>query len=173
MSEMNWNEFIEKEAEKFPINEGHEHRFEKKLEHTRLNRQTRGIQKLWWAAAVIVMLLTSVWVFSPSERELVETGVELPAEIGKVQVYFSKQVKELNLNLSLGNDEVINHFVKELSRLEEEYQTLNELYSNQPNNTNLIDGMIENFEFRLRIMQQIKSYLEITQSQKDHENKIV
>lgn len=173
MSEMNWNEFIEKEAEKFPINEGHEHRLEKKLEHAKLNRQTRRIQRLGWAAALLVALLTSVWVFSPKEREFSETSVELPAEVGKVQVYFSKQVKELNLNLSLGNDEVINHFVKELTRLEEEYQTLNKLYSNQPNNTNLIDGMIENFEFRLRIMQQIKSYLEITQSQKDHENKIV
>ncbi|MEZ4800718.1 MAG: hypothetical protein R2809_13270 [Flavobacteriales bacterium] len=159
-------------ADSNPINEGHEFRFEQRLNQAMKQKRSSKIQKIWWAAAVFIAIAITVWTVRPVGNVIAENEVELPKEVGKVAVYFSEQVKLMNVNVTVGNDEVINHFVKELTRLENEYNKLNELYKNQPNNSNLIDGMIENFEFRLKIMQQLKSYLEITQSKEGNENKI-
>lgn len=160
-------------ADSNPINDGHEFRFEQRLAQSVKQSRSLKMQRVWWAAAAFVAIAIAVWTVRPKQNVIVENEVELPAEVGKVAVYFSEQVKLMNVNVTAGNDEVINHFVKELTRLENEYSKLNELYLKQPNNSNLIDGMIENFEYRLKIMQQLKSYLEITQSKEGNEKEIV
>lgn len=169
----NIEDLLSEWAEATSINDGHEHRFGEKLKH--LNQQKRKVlfQRVVWAAALFTGIIIAVWWGTNTSVMYVESKIELPTEVGKVEKFFSQQVSELNLDLQNENDALLNQFLRELARLEGEYEKLNGLYQKQPNNANLIDGMIENFEYRLKIMQQIKSYLEIKQLQNGHENKLV
>jgi hypothetical protein len=68
-------------------------------------------------------------------------------------------------------DDNVKELKGQLAYLNEEFDRLLKLYQEQQNNENIIRGMIDNFEVRLRIIQQLNKYLEIQKNKESHDQK--
>lgn len=170
-------EALMKIAEQNPIEEGHELRFEKRLNakaKVKIFSLTPFVLR-FSAAAVLLVCLGLAWWENQNNKSTAETTVApaYPMEVIKAQAFYHSNAELDNSKLS-SEDVVVKEFLEKLKTLESEYARLDSLYQFNQSNEQLIKGMIENFQFRLQVIHQLKTYIEIKNqsNQENNENAI-
>jgi multidrug efflux pump subunit AcrB len=166
------NDWMNELANDSPIHEGHESRFEQRLQRSFERKNTWRKDVRWWAALVVIALaVTAFFGVQKIKQEVAITDDEesLPMEVQRVADFYSNSASKL-VNYGV-EDENVKELKGQLAYLNQEFERLSKLYQEQQNNENIIRGMIDNFEVRLRIIQQLNKYLEIQKNNESHDQK--
>lgn len=150
-------------AEPFP---GHEERFEMRLLKGKEDKKIRQLPRWPWlalAAACIAGAIVFVAV-----REVKETNEiaritklsDVSKDMAEVEQFYHQR---LNIDYSKMNtaDARIQRFLTDIKKLEEEYASLENQLTKNYNNERLINAMIDNYQYRLRIMEHMQKYIEL------------
>ena len=172
------------------LSENHVHKFEQRLDEA-FPKQKRNNWYLKIAASVAIILTSGVLLFSvlksdnPVETIVNEdhkeqtTNKEVPAalslgdispELKKLEQYY---VTNINLELSQlpdskENEALLNSFLDKLSELDQEYKRLTQELNEVGPNENTVNALIENLQFKLQLLYQLKNKLnEIKESKNE------
>jgi hypothetical protein len=148
--------------------DGHFDRFIQKLEQI---NQSRKFSIPYYIKVAVVLLLVSISsivvyevVIHPRfERDKYTFG-KLSPEYREVEDYFirSINVKYNNLqNLDMEGKVQKEMILKELKEMDEIYQSLSKELENDPNNERLINAMIQHYQLKLEILNDLTNQLEI------------
>ena len=169
------------------MKDGHEARFEARLNEAFPPRQKRSMFYVIGIAASVVVLIGLGIVFtrqSPPEDPVRTTVLEkqpqdgenyaislgdLSPDLRKVETYY---VNSINLELSeldiTGEyREVVDDYMGRLAELNEEYKNLNKELNEIGPNEQTISAMIQNLQMRLQILQNLKEKLHQLKSSKN------
>lgn len=170
---------FEKEREKkFGLKDGHEARFQQKLDES-MPVKRNSSWALWSiAASVAVLIAVGLFTFTSEESmkeiptTVVETSPENPAvngitigdlspDLKKVEQYYVGQINlELaSLDISKENKIVVDGFMKELDALNKEYAELNKELNDLGPNDQTIGALIKNLQLRLQLLHKLNSTL--------------
>jgi hypothetical protein len=166
------NDWMNELANDSPIHDGHESRFEQRLQRSLEKKNSWKKDVRWWAALIVIALaVTAFFGLQNTKKEVAITDDEesLPMEVQRVADFYSTTTSKL-INEGFEDDNV-KELKGQLAYLNEEFDRLSKLYQEQQNNENIIRGMIDNFEVRLRIIQQLNKYLEIQKNIESHDKK--
>lgn len=156
--------------------EGHEMRFAARLEENK-SKKSNVFQMTWvkYAAAALIVGLGLFIAFYPEKQlppvaqveEMVHPAVERAEE-------FYASHASLDWSHVDQSDEQVKQFISSMKLLEQESHRLDSLLMLNINNEKLVQGLIDNYQYRLRVIEQLKKYIEIkNQSKKSgHENNI-
>ena len=159
--------------------EGHEARFEKRLEESPGRRKGRPYLWIGMAATLIALLGLTLWMqergpdlADPSESLVQQTvdstgaqqGIslgDLSPDLRKLETYYTASINmELaSLDISEENREIANDFILRLAELDSEYVQLNEELNEIGPNEQTIGAMIKNLQYRLQLMLKLKEKL--------------
>ena len=149
--------------EKEPV-EGHERRFEQRLERSEVGKKNAGIGFWKVAAAVAVILAIGLSVLvpqfnSPADVQYASMSLgEVSAEMADVELYYKSQLAEeyekLN-NLSKSDPDVAAH-LNEIEELNEAYAELERQLYESGSHDKVITAMIENFRLRLELLEKLE-----------------
>ncbi len=164
--------------------EGHEKRFEQRLDAAFPERRRSAFT--WWAVAASVAFLLGfgIWLYKPSpdlptpgeqqiaDRDTVQTAPslslgDLSPDLKKLEQYYTANINlELSrLDISGENKAVADDYLARLRELDAEYQDLVRELNEVGPNEETISAMIRNFQIRLELLQKLKSKLnELKQS---------
>lgn len=168
----------ERERE-FPMPEGHESRFEARLEEAFGQKRSRPFFWLGIAASTVALLGLAFWMFrqDPALPEGEGVVVEQPADtlapasglslgdlspdLRKLEQYYTASINlELaSLDISEENKEVADNFISRLSDLNTEYEQLHEELNEIGPNEQTISAMIKNLQYRLQLLLKLKETL--------------
>ena len=188
--------FKEEREKELMMPEGHEARFEERLDVFRNTSKNRSYLWMGLAASLIALLGLTLWlqngkgtfVESPGEA-VVEQAVDttetnrgislgdLSPDLEKLENYYTASINmELaNLDISEDNREVANEFILRLGELNKEYKQLNAELNRIGPNEQTIGAMIKNLQYRLQLMLKLKEKLIELKSSKNetvHSNSI-
>ncbi len=159
--------------------EGHEARFEKRLEESLGRKKGRPYLWIGMAATLIALLGLTLWMqdsgpdlADPSESLVQQTvdstgaqqGIslgDLSPDLRKLETYYTASINmELaSLDISEENREIANDFILRLAELDSEYVQLNEELNEIGPNEQTIGAMIKNLQYRLQLMLKLKEKL--------------
>lgn len=171
----------------YPMPEGHEARFETRLEEAFQEKKTRPFFWLGIAASVVALLGMAFWIFQKDpalpegEGTLVEQQSDtisspstlslgdLSPDLRKLEEYYTASINlELaSLDISDENREVADNFITRLSDLNTEYKQLNEELNEIGPNEQTITAMIKNLQYRLQLLLKLKEKLNELKSSKN------
>ena len=100
----------------------------------------------------------TVYNLSKNDTEIIPSLADVSPEFKKVEDYYlaSINVELANLKVNEDNKSVIDSFMKQLSKLDEEYKNLQkDLHSHGTLNLSL-EALIDNLQMRLELLQQLK-----------------
>lgn len=172
-----WEEELKRamsdQSEPFP---GHEERFEMRLMQAQKPKgRTITLPRWPWmaaAAAVVVgLIVTLVTSEIHKANHMADDSLKdlhIP-EIAAAETYYKKYAT-VDFNSLNTNDPRIQQFAREMKRLEDEYAKLSQLLAQNYNNERIAQAMVENFQFRLKIMEQLRKYIEIQNQLKNPNN---
>ncbi|MFN6379709.1 MAG: hypothetical protein ACK4WD_10555 [Flavobacteriales bacterium] len=163
---------LEQMASEAPIAEGHEDRFEQRLREGKkakvITFNFRVTALVGAAAAVVIAIGVYFFVLKdPGGERLAK--VDYPQEVKKAKEYFQAN-NVLDTKTLEYKDEKVTEFLTKLQELENEYHRLDTLYQMNVQNENIIRGMMENFQYRLQIIHQLKSYIELKNQSNNNTN---
>ncbi len=171
----------------YPMPEGHEARFETRLEEAFQEKKPRPFFWLGIAASVVALLGMAFWIFQKDpalpegEGTLVEQQSDtisspstlslgdLSPDLRKLEEYYTASINlELaSLDISDENREVADNFITRLSDLNTEYKQLNEELNEIGPNEQTITAMIKNLQYRLQLLLKLKEKLNELKSSKN------
>lgn len=145
---------------------GHFDRFKSKLEDKR-PRNRNWVTYLKAASIALLVTLSTLWVYEnmvkrPTASKGISLG-EVSPEYREVEIYYTKMVES--------KYDEIDHFVfpedsvqkkilkKELSEMDRIYRNLQEELQDNPSNERLIHAMIDHYELKIDVMNQILEQL--------------
>ena len=102
-----------------------------------------------------------VYNLSKNNKEVLPSLADVSPEFKEVEDYYlaSINVELANLKVTDGNREVVGSFMKQLSRLDDEYKVLQREFHTEGANTFAIEALIDNLQMRLELLQQLKQNL--------------
>ena len=179
--------FESERKREYPMPEGHEARFEARLEETFKGKSPRPFFWLGIAASVVALLGMTFWFFQKDpvlpegEGALVEQQSDtisspstlslgdLSPDLRKLEEYYTASINlELaSLDISDENREVADNFITRLSDLNTEYKQLNEELNEIGPNEQTITAMIKNLQYRLQLLLKLKEKLNELKSSKN------
>lgn len=179
--------FESERKREFPMPEGHEARFEARLEEAFRGKRSKPFFWLGIAASTVALLGLAFWIFrqDPSLPEGAGVVVEQPADtlapasslslgdlspdLRKLEQYYTASINlELaSLDISEENKEVADNFISSLSDLNAEYEQLNEELNEIGPNEQTITAMIKNLQYRLQLLLKLKEKLNELKSSKN------
>ena len=181
-------DLFESEREReYPMPEGHEARFEARLEEAFRQKRPQSFFCLGIAASMVAMLGLAFWIFQKDpilpegEGALVEEQSDtistpsalslgdLSPDLRKLEEYYTASINlELaSLDISDENREVADNFISRLSDLNTEYKQLNEELNEIGPNEQTITAMIKNLQYRLQLLLKLKEKLNELKSSKN------
>jgi hypothetical protein len=156
---------------------GHEERFYNKLlaeaerkKHTR----TRRIIYVAVAAASLLLLVTLSMLFRQSDQEMVVSPqpvnglADVSYEYARISAFYEEKLSEFE-TVSNVSDQQIRKLMEETHRLESEFNVLEKILTGNPSNQRVITAMINNYKFRLQILESIQKYQQMI-NQHNNEN---
>jgi hypothetical protein len=179
------------------LSEGHEKRFEAKLDKALpIEKSNSNYLFLKIAAVLIVVFGVGFIFFTPSgnhgnlKDEIVETPVEevveekeletqfqvsdVSPEFRKIENYYlaSLNFEIAKLEVTEENKALLDAFMKQLAELEKEYKRLNNEFSEIGANEQTVEALIVNLQLRLELLYKVKNKIkEIKESKNEqHEN---
>lgn len=173
----------EEHRERVKLSEGHEKRFEVRLD-SNLKRRKNHTSFYWYKIAAILLVVLSIgyFVYDLSLSEKKETqfvdAVDETKPVGVKQeetIYLSevspayKKVEDYylavihtelaQLNITNENKALIDSFLAQLAELDKEYKRLNEELSNSGVSQHSVGILIENLRLRLNLLVKLKNKL--------------
>jgi len=167
--------------------EGHEARFEARLEEAFQEKKPRPFFWLGIAASVVALLGLAFWMFR--QDPALPTGTDalageqtdtitapsslslgdLSPDLKKLEQYYTASINlELaSLDISEENREIADNFISRLSDLNTEYEQLNEELNEIGPNEQTITAMIKNLQYRLQLLLKLKEKLNELKSSKN------
>lgn len=132
---------------------GHFERFENKLNAT---KKSDKISWKWLSVAASVFLLIGFWFGKTQQSKTIDLA-DVSPKMKEVQGYFvatiHQKTKALKNNKTLENELIIKETLQQLESLENEYQQLLKELNKQGNQEKIINFMIENYQLRLEILE--------------------
>lgn len=179
--------FESERKREFPMPQGHEARFEARLEEAFQEKKPRPFFWLGIAASVVALLGLAFWMFRQDpvlpegEGSLVEEQKDtvtspsslslgdLSPDLRKLEQYYTASINlELaSLDISDENREMADNFISRLSDLNTEYEQLNEELNEIGPNEQTITAMIKNLQYRLQLLLKLKEKLNELKSSKN------
>lgn len=141
--------------------EGHTHRFVDRLNNEKAN--TAKQKKLFWkplsiAASVIVLLGIGILLLKPVAPEEIDLASVSP-EMQETQSFFTmtihQELEKLKSIETADTKKLVDDALKQLVILEKEYSKLKIDLKTSGNNKLVIHGMINNFQKRIEILQDV------------------
>lgn len=173
---MNLKEKIKQNREAFDNRlpqEGHFERFREKLgleEEKRIAFSLRGVMRI--AAAVLILAGASVLVYNYVQQP--EQNVEktilgkVAPEYKEAEIYYTRQINENYnqlRNIDFEDEQQKNIVMQELQAMDSIYKDLSKDLVKNPNNEQIINAMIQHYQLKLDIMNQIMNQLKTMQEQ--------
>lgn len=162
--------------------DGHQERFAKLLEEKLPQKRKSRRFQYWLAAASVAVLLglggvlfesssyknssvvdTSTWVEENKEQPVKEFELqEVAPEFKKIENFYlaSLNIELASLDVNDRNREIVDSFMKQLAGLDQEYQRLNEELYQYGANSQTLEAMVRNLQFRLELLLQVKNRIE-------------
>ena len=134
---------------------GHLDRFERKLNHKKQPIQTSW---KWLSVAASIVLLIGFWFGNRHQRQQTDLA-DISPKMEEVQNYFistiKQELKSVESNRSLETEAVIEEALESLEKLEENYAFFIVELSKKGNENKIIQAMIENYQQRLEILENV------------------
>lgn len=173
----------ERERQKPVLRDGHKERFAALLEEELpQGRETNRFLFIKLAASVVILLGIG-WLFYPTSaldpvQQVVESSMdmeqgtvpdkvfdlqEIAPEFEKIENFYlaSLNLELANLEVNDRNRGMIDSFMDQLAGLDKEYQHLNQELFEYGANSQTLEAMINNLQFRLELFKHVKSRMEI------------
>ena len=165
MSEL--EDFIKKNKEQFELQEptdGHLERFIRKLDKEEESKKTSVVTFWRVAAAIIILVAVSVSVLLPRFNTTDDvqyasmTLGDVSEDLAEVELYYeSKLEKEYEaLNELSQSDPEVKAYMDELEKLNEVYKELESQLYSSASHEKLVLAMIENFRLRLSLIEKLE-----------------
>jgi len=160
------------------MNTGHSARFLEKLHATK-----KPVKKTTWfyyAAAIVVLSIATSFLFRSEETHIpiiVETTTtNFPEEVANAQFHFEGIIKnelvKIELERNQDTQEIIENAFIQLKVLETEQQNLQEQL-NTSYDKRVVKALINNFQYRIQLLESVMKQIEITKEFKTLENEII
>lgn len=147
--------------------EGHEERFMTRLSYMKDKRKKRRsyIRFVAWASSAAAVLLFMVFLTvrelgKQDREEQAMALVQKDPQILYAEEFFRKKLSEAPLPVANG-DQNISKFISNLNYLESQYKVLEKAWQDNPGNETVLEAMIENYKYRLEIVQVMQRYIQI------------
>lgn len=103
----------------------------------------------------------NVYQLSDNNNEIIPSLADVSPEFKKVEDYYlaSINLELANLKVNNENKSVVDSFMKQLSKLDEEYKLLQRELHSQGTLTISLEALIDNLQMRLELLQQLKQNL--------------
>jgi hypothetical protein len=148
--------------------EGHQQRFLEKLQASQgvvsIRRKKKSLWKpLSMVASALILFALGIGLFnsSPTRDEQV---AEISPEVSKTQFYFASliedQVRELENGSTPETQKIIDDTLKQLQRLETNYEKLEQDLLNGGNSKLLLSAMITNFQTRIDLLEDVLNQID-------------
>lgn len=143
-------------------NEGHFSRFEAKLNK---GKKPNILLKLWpfIAIAASVILIFGVWLGASFSKQGMELA-KVSSEMGETQNYFvatiEKELESIEKERNPSTEQIINDGLKQLNKLEIQYQVLTLELKESTEDKRIIYAMIANFQQRIEVLQSLLTQIE-------------
>lgn len=111
-----------------------------------------------------------VYSLNDNSAEVIPSLAEVSPEFKEVEDYYlaSINVELASLQVNDDNKSIVDSFMKQLSRLDDEYKVLQKELQNDGAHTYTIEALINNLQMRLEMLQQLKQNLKnINENQTD------
>lgn len=152
---------------------GHRERFENKL----LSKEKKPFfnqgNPFWmYAAAVLLVLLIGTFAWNWQQEQPPQTTMglaDVSFEFAEMERYFQHQIEE-HQDIKQSNDSLVNFYMADLRRLENEHEFLETQLSKSFGNERVINALINNYKTRLTIMEKLRRYIKIKESRKNEQN---
>lgn len=185
-----------KEEQTLPMRAGHQSRFEDRLskalppQENTPSGSKKGVFFFMKIAAMLVIASGIIWgvatyAFAKADSESPQLVQQSPKEVKEERVLqlsdLSPDFKKIedyylaSINLELArleitdeNQELIDSFLKQLSKLDEEYKLLNKELTESGISEEMVNAMIDNLKLRAELLSKLKRKLtELKASQED------
>jgi hypothetical protein len=159
--------------EPFP---GHEERFEMRLMKRELERQKKPALKLRWigaaaATAIGIIVFVAVSEIRKADDLVAMNKVEANEEVMAMDSVF-KAHTEGKIPEVQQLDQYSSRMLKEVTRLEDEYKKMEANLTNGADPERITNEMVKNYQFRIRLIEQLRQYLMIKEQIKKTDEKI-
>lgn len=159
--------------------EGHQQRF---LEMLQASQGVVSIEKkkksLWWRslsiAASIAILLGIGFTMFNSPLTVDQQVAEISPKVSQTQFYFANliedQVKQLESESTPETKKIIDDTMLQLKKLEDNYKVLEQDLLNGGNSKLILSAMINNFQTRIDLLQEVLDQVETIKNLKNQTN---
>ena len=148
---------------------GHLYRFEKKL----TKKKAVKISWKWFSVAASVVLLIGFWLGNLQQKKIFDLA-DISPKMKEVQQYFvvtiNQEIKEIERYRSLNTEKIIERALDELEELEDNYQVFVNDLSKNGNQRRIVRAMINNYQQRLHILQNLLDAIEQIKSLKNNKH---
>lgn len=165
--------------------QGHEERFEKRMQSARPKVRRMRLKQFSIAASFLLFLGLGYWWY-PAEVQSADKVMEarmashsssltlgkLSPDLQKVESYYDGAIKlELaRLNITSETQLLAADFLKRLEELDQEYRNLAVELNEIGPNEDTITAMLRNLQLRLQVLQDLRSKLKIFKTAKNEQN---
>lgn len=145
---------------------GHEERFEMRLLQASDQRKIRRFPRwpvLTFAAACVAGLIISIVVVEVRKTNEQAAQVRLSdvsGEMALTEAYYNDRLQSEMQGLNT-SDKNIRKFLDDVKKLEEEYKMLEATLAKNVHDERIAQAMVNNYKFRLKLMEQLQKYIEI------------
>jgi len=150
--------------------EGHFDRFEQKLSELNQKKKTFTFGYMLKAAAItLLIVLSGLWVFE-NVQQRTNRGIalsEISPEYGEVEMYYTHLVSEKygEINQCESLDSLQKQIMLyELTEMDSIYENLKKDLSANPNDKRVINAMIQHYQLKVEVMNQILNQLHQAQN---------
>lgn len=148
---------------------GHRKEFQNKLQ----SRQKKFVFGPVSRAAAIALVILGTTIGLYNTHNQVNTDKTTTSQINSIEKEYLKNIEsEWQKFISVTNDStLIRRFDSKLKDLDEDYNKLTEQLKSNPENTIIIESLIDNLQTRLEILEDIQTHIQILNSKpSDHGN---
>ena len=147
---------------------GHQERFLEKLSKSNGVVDIQPKRTNWWkplsiAASIIVLCVLGLQLVG-SEPNIKEQIVEISPEVSQTEFYFAslieEQVQQLKTYKSPETEQLVDDTLKQLNRLEEDYNGLEQELVDGGDSKLILNAMINNFQTRIDLLKEVLTTIE-------------
>ncbi len=139
---------------------GHLDRFQRKLEAP---NKKKTISWKWMGAAASIILILGFYL-GKFQTELPDSIAKFDPEMAETESFFvttiRQELKEIERHRNIETESIIENALDEIEELEEQYQTFIKELSKNHNKRLIIKSLIDNYQQRLTVLENLLSKLE-------------
>jgi hypothetical protein len=155
---------------------GHEERFEMRLLAIEQKHKLRTWPSTWWigaaaAAAIGVIVFIAFREVSQADELLALNRADANAQVMAMDSLYQDKLAA-KLPPEIDNDKYSERITKEIERLEMSYKILEKTLQDGGEPDRIIEEMVKNYQFRIRLIEQLRQYLIIKKQNQDRNEKV-